>query len=106
MRPRWNCWSIVVDLVVGRLRAAPAFSVGTGDVVDGDRHATTRRVVEADRLDAVDEVRRLGRAEQPVAVGDQLAQRRPVHGLVDEAQPVRQRLVEDDPADGRPDRLR
>ena len=56
--------------------AAPAFSVGIGDVVDGDRHAAARGVVEADALDAVDEVGRLGRAEQPVAVADQLAQGR------------------------------
>ena len=73
--------------------------------LDGDGHAATGGVVEADALDAVDQVRGLGRAEQPVAVGDELPQRGPVHGLVDEAQPVGQDLVEDDAADGRPDRL-
>jgi D-aminopeptidase len=42
-------------------------SPGDGDVVDGDGHAAARGVVEADLLDAVDQVRGLDRTEQAVA---------------------------------------
>ena len=87
-----------LDLIVSALEQ-PGLRGRDGDVVDGDGHAAARRVVEADRLDAVDQVGRLVRAKQPVAVRDELAQRVAVHLLIQEAQPLRQDLVEDHPTD-------
>ena len=79
------------------------------DVPQADRHAAAGRELEADVLDAVDEVGRVGRAEQPVALVDEALEVRPAHlavGQLGEPEPIGNDLVEDDPADGRPDPLR
>ena len=57
----------VGDLVVGRLRGSAGLSFGIVDVEQADRHPAAGRELEADALDAVDEVGGLVRAEQPVA---------------------------------------
>ena len=103
MRPRWYCSSMALTLRRPR-RAGPACWRRHADVVHGDGHAALRGVAEADGLDAVHEVRGLVAAEHLVAVGHDLAQGAAVHGpvgLVGEAQPPRQDLVEDEPPDGR-----
>ena len=96
---------LAVDLVDGGvgLDQARGLVGRDDDVVDGDGHAAAGGVLEADALDAVDDVGRLLRAEDAVALVDELAQLGPLHVHVLEAEPVRHDLVEDDPADGRLD---
>ena len=88
----------LVDLVVGASQAL-GLVARHRDVAHRDRHAAAGGELEADALDAVDEVRRLLGPEQPVAVVHQLLERRALHVDVLEPQRRRQDLVEDDPAD-------
>ena len=101
MRPRWNWRSISATLVVGRLEPR-ALVLRDLDVEQADRHPAAGREVEADALDAVDEVGGLVRPEHPVALVDELLELGPLHDLVRVAELVGQDLVEDDPADRRP----
>ncbi len=68
-----------------------------------DRDPRHRGVVEADRLDPVDERRRRFRPEVAIAARNELLQRAAVHHHVHEAQLTRERRVEDHPARGRLD---
>ena len=73
------------DGVVGRLEACRL--VGRDlDVEQADRHAAAGGELEADALDAVDEVGRLLRAELAVADVDQLLEVGPAHDRVVEAE--------------------
>ena len=98
MRPRWILAVDLVDLAVGRGEALGL--VGRHrDVADRDGHAAAGRELEADALDAVDEMRGLLGPEEPVALVHELLERGALHDVVVEAQLRRQDLVEDDPAD-------
>ena len=90
----------LVDLAVGRLEPGGLVARDL-DVEHADRHPAAGRELEADALDPVDQVGRLGRAEEAVALLDQPAQLGPLHDPVVEPEPVGQDLVEDDPSDGR-----
>ena len=68
---------------------------GDGHVLDPDRQTGQRGVVEANRLDAVDQRRGGGRPKAAVAVRDQRLERLAVHGPIQEAQPLGQHRVED-----------
>ena len=87
--------------LVGR-REARRLVLRDLDVEQADRHPAAGRELEADALDAVDQVSRLLRAELAVADVDELLEVGSAHDRVVEAQRVGQDLVEDDPADGRP----
>ena len=71
------------------------------DVEETDRHAAAGRELEADALDAVDQVRRLLGTEVAVAPIDQLLEVAALHHAVVEPQLVGQDLVEVDAPDRR-----
>ena len=108
-----DVYGLLVALVVGD-EAAPELAVDLRDacvrvledlalagrdrdVVNADRQPRQRGVVEANRLDAVDQRRGGGRPKASVAVRDERLERLAVHGLVQEAEPLRQDRVEHDP---------
>ena len=88
--------------VVGRLSRRLRLVGRDLDVEQADGHPAAGRELEADALDAVDQVGRLLRAELPVADVDELLEVDPAHDRVVEAERIGQDLVEDDAADGRP----
>src|SRR5579883_3342580 len=69
-------------------------------IADGDGGTGARRVVEAQAFDLVGQLRRLDAPVLLEALADDLLQVFLLHGVVLEAQPLRQGLVEDDTPDG------
>src|SRR5205814_1033274 len=59
-----------------------------GHVLDPNGETRQRGVVEADRLDAVNQRRGGGRSEASVAIRDQRLERLAVHGPIQEAEPL------------------
>src|SRR5207244_5458857 len=93
------------DLAVGR-RQASLLVLGDLDVEEPDRHAAPRRELEADALDAVDQVGRLIGAQLAIALVDELLEIAALHDPVVEPERIGDDLVEDHAADGRPSTLR
>src|SRR6185369_4940226 len=89
----------VADQAIGGLERLRLLGRGD-DVPQAYGHAATGGELEADILDAVDEVRGVGRAEQPVALIDEALEVGPAHlpvGQLGEPKSIRDDLVEDDP---------
>ncbi len=94
---------LAVDLEHALVRGGEqrALVLGYDDVPQPDGHPTARRVVEADRLDAVHEVGGLVRPEQAVALVDEPLELAADHDPIAVAHLVGQDLIEDDPTDRR-----
>ena len=104
MKPRRNSRSISLDLRVGRGEQLDLLD-RDADVLDPDRDAGHRGVVEAERLDPVDQLRGRGRAELAVALRDERLEALAIHDPVDVAELLGDDRVEDHPPGGGLDQL-
>jgi hypothetical protein len=90
---------LALDLRDARVRVLEDLALAgrNGHVLDPNRESCQRGVMEANRLDAVDQRRGGGRSQAAVAVRDQRLERLAVHGPIQEAEALGQDRVEHDP---------
>ena len=74
--------------------------LGHGDVLDGDGDAGARRILEAERLDGIHQVRRGRLADDLIRLAHQVLELALCQQAVDEPNRLRQNLVEDDAPHG------